>query len=122
MQHTEDTVWDAITESAKTRFEYREFESIFSETGSSHITDNVLFMTIAGHAAEHSSEEIVASINGELVLLGLRFPEADLLRFVEARKADLVRESLATKIAMILFQEGAEPPGVLVQVRRILDT
>jgi hypothetical protein len=121
MQHTEDIVWDAITDSAKTRFDYQAFERVFSDTGSSHLPENVLFLTIVGHAAEHSPDEIVADINRELALLGIGVSESDLRDFVTERRGDLKREVLATMTARALFEQGAKPPGVLVQVRSILE-
>lgn len=121
MQHPEDIVSDTIMESAKTRFYYHEFESIFSDTGNSHLPEIVLRMTIEGYAMEHSPEEIVANVNREIALRSIRFPEADLRRFVEAKKVELKREILATIVAVALFDQGAKPPGVLVQVRSILE-
>jgi hypothetical protein len=50
----------------------------------------------------------------------LYIPEADLLRFVEEKKAELKREVLAAIVAVALIEQGAEVPGVLVQVRIIL--
>ena|ERR1035437_9650915 len=121
MQHPEDILSDTIMESAKTRFDYHEFESIFSDTGSAQLPESVLRITIEGYAMEHSPEEIVADINRELALLGIGFPEADLRRFVEEKKAELRREVLASIVAVALFKQGAKPPGVLVQVRSILE-
>lgn len=77
-------------------------------------------MIIEGFAMEHPPEEIVANINRELALLGIRFREADFRRFVEVKKAELKREVLATIVAVALFKQGATLPGVLVQVRSIL--
>jgi hypothetical protein len=121
MQHPEDIVSDIIMESAKTRFDYPEFESIFSDTGSPHLPESLLRLTIEGYAMEHSVEEIVADINRELALLGIGFPEADLRRFVNEKKAQLQREVLAAIAAVALFERGAKLPGVLVQVRSILE-
>ena len=121
MQHPEDIVSDTIMESAKTRFDYHEYESIFTDTGSAHLPESVLRMTIEGYAMEHSPEEIVADINRDLALLGIGFPEADLRRFVDEKKVELKREVLAAIVAVALFEQGAKPPGVLVQVRSILE-
>lgn len=93
-------------ESAKTRFDYHEFEKIFSDTGSAHLPESVLRMTIEGYAMEHSPEEIAADITRELALLGIGFPEADLLCFVEEKKAELKREVLAAVVAVALFEQG----------------
>jgi hypothetical protein len=125
MQHPEDIVSDTIMESAKTRFDYHEFESVFSNMGRADLPETILRLTIEGYAMEHSAEEIVADINRqinhELALYAVRFPEADLRRFVKEKKAELKREVLAAIVAVGLFEQGAKPPGVLVQVRSILE-
>jgi hypothetical protein len=53
MSHSEDLVWNTITESAKTRFDYSAFEGVFGDTGSRNLAENVLFLVVAGYAAEH---------------------------------------------------------------------
>jgi hypothetical protein len=120
MKHSQDIVWDTITDSGKTRFDYPAFERIFSNTGNNHLPENVLFLTIAGHAAKHSTEEIVADINRELALLGIGLSEADFRRFVTEKEAELKSEILAARAAIALFEQGLKPPGVLVQVRSML--
>jgi hypothetical protein len=120
MENSQDIVWDTITDSAKTKFDYPAFERIFSDAGNSHLPENILFLTIAGHAAQHSTEEIVTDINRELALLGIGLSDADLRRFVTEKDADLKREILAARTAIALFERGLKPPGVLVQVRSML--
>jgi hypothetical protein len=114
-----DKVWQTITDSAKTRFDYPAFEKIFSDTGNNHLPESVLFLTIAGHAGEHSVEEIVADINGEIAFLGIGLSE-DFGRFVTDIQVELRREILAARVAIGLFEQGGKPPEVLVSVRRLL--
>lgn len=108
-------------ESAKTRFDYHAFKGVFRDTGSAHLPENVLRMTIEGYALEHSPEKIVADINCQLALLGIGFAKADLRRFVEEKQAELKSEVLATLVAAALFEQGAEPTVVLAQVRSVLE-
>ena len=121
MQHPQDIVWDTITESAKTRFDYSEFERVFSDTGSPHLADNVLFLVVAGLGAENSPDEIIGDINRELALLGVLFPGATLGRFIIEKMADRSDESkenqmiaacMAAKGYELVKDTNAPPPAV----------
>ncbi|TAK97431.1 MAG: hypothetical protein EPO07_13325 [Verrucomicrobia bacterium] len=120
MQQPEDIVWDAITESAKTRFDYNEFEKAFGELNDPDVADNILLMTVAGYAAVHSSEEIAAEIKTQLLMIGFGFREGGPELFLVGKETQLKNEIRAAGIAMELFAQGAQQPGVLVQVRSIL--
>jgi hypothetical protein len=121
MSPSEDIVWNMITESAKKRFNYDSFRSTFSDLHNDKIAENVLFMTIAGHAAGDSAEQIAADINQHFLLLGLSL-EGDFKQFVADRRSDLFREIKAAEQALAFYEMGLKTPGILVQVRSILNT
>ena len=121
MSEPEDIVWNAITDSAKTRFDYPGFLSGFAGLGNDNIAENILFVTISGHAAGDSSEKIAAQINQHLALVGYSFPTDDLMKFISDRQSDLFREIKATEAALSLFDMGLQTPGILVQVRSLLN-
>lgn len=116
-----DRVWDVITESAKSRFDFDSFEQSFEGMGETHIAENLLFMTLAGIAQDRSSEEIVKNIQRNFLLLGISVDTAEFVEFVDQRRKDSAAEIVATKTALALFEMGAETPGVLVQTRSILN-
>ncbi len=120
VQHPQDLVWNAITDSAKARFDYHAFERVFSDMGNPHVAENVLFHTIVGHAVGDSTDKIVADINLEFLSLGMGLSEEWFRSFVTEKKKELEGEILAADIAMALFEQGAKPPEVLVQVQKIL--
>jgi hypothetical protein len=120
MNQPEDIIWNAITDSAKKRFGYDEFQKAFAIIDDDNITENVLSLIIAGHAAGHSAKKIVADIKGHLVLVGFSFPEDALLSFISDRRTDLGVEIKATETAKSLLENGWEIPGILVQVRSML--
>jgi len=68
MTSPEDIVWNTITDSAKTRFDYVTFESDFDD---GTMAENILFLTIIGHAQGESVEHIASDISTQLLLLGL---------------------------------------------------
>jgi len=115
-----DIVWNAITDSAKNRFDYAKFQRAFADSGSYALAENILFMTIAGHASRKSTSDIAANINQQFLLIGYSFPEIELNQFISERKTDLFREIEATEIAIAFFQMGLKPSDILVQVRCLL--
>jgi len=120
MNQPKDLIWNAITESAKRRFNFDAFEKLFATFGNDHVAENVLFLVIAGLAAGDSPETIAAGINGHLILVGHTFSKDALLKFIADRRADLGIEIGAAETAMASFAMGFQPPGVLVQVRSML--
>lgn len=120
MNQPQDIVWNAITDSAKTRFDYLQFESAFADFDNDNIAENILFVTIAGHAAGDSTQDIAAAINQQLVLIGYSFADDALTKFISDRHADLSREIKAMQTASSLFAMGLKTPGILVQTRSLL--
>lgn len=120
MSAPEDIVWNTITDSAKTRFDYHSFASDLSDFDNGTMAEKVLFMTIIGHAQERPINVIVSDISQKLLLLGLGMDEAALREFVGNRLTDLPREIKAASQALAFFDMGLKPPGVMFQVRSIL--
>lgn len=121
MTAPEDIVWNEITNSAKTRFNYPEFEKEFSTFNDDRVADDILFRIIVGHVAGDSNEVIAAKVNQELMMIGFAFDEAFLTRFISERRCDLFREIKAAEIASQSFDAGFKIPGILVSVRSILN-
>ena len=120
MSGSQDIVWNTITDSAKTKFDYRTFESVFSNMGNTSAAETVLFLTIVGHALGDSTEKIVSDVCQEFLLLGMGLSEEWFRSFVTETKKELQIEIHAAGIAIALFEKRAKPPGVLIQVRAIL--
>ena len=120
MKQSKDIVWNTITDSAKTRFDYDNFRQVFVEMHNATVPENVLSMTITGHAAGHSTDEIAAEINQWFLLIAYSIDEDYLKKFIEDRRSDLFREIKAAEQALAFYEMGLQTPGILVQVRSIL--
>jgi len=121
MTDPEEIIWNTITDSAKTRFDYAAFQYGLSQFDRDGImAENILFMTIMGHAQERSVDSIVADVKGQLLGLGLGYKNDELEKFVAERLNDLQREIKAAGQALVFLEMGLKPPGILVQVRSIL--
>lgn len=118
---SEDVIWDVITESAKTRFDYKEFRKSFDgffENKSR--ADMALFTIVAGCAGRLSAEEIVDAVNQDLLPFGLLFPVDVMKEFLTDNKQKLYREIMAVDAAQQALELGWGVPGVLMQVKGLL--
>lgn len=120
MSSPQDIVWNTITDSAKTRFDYAAYALALSEFDDGTMAENILFMTIVGLAEERPIDAIVSEVSNQLLVLGLGLDGDDLRDFVKERLNDLPLEIKATSQALTFFDMGIKPPGVLVQIRSIL--
>jgi len=111
MSQPKDIVWNTITDSAKKRFDYDEFQRAFADLDNDNIAESILFLTIAGHAAGDSAKDIAAAINQQLLLVGYSFADGQLMSFISHRRFDLCREIKAAETAMSLFEMGLQTPG-----------
>jgi hypothetical protein len=119
MPQSEDIIWNTITDSAKTRFDYETFESTVSEYDE-RIAENMLFMTLLGHAQDKGAESIASELSMKLLLIGLGGANDEIKEFVGARLTDLSIEITATKLALALTQMGHQTPEILIQVKSVL--
>ncbi|MBN8417832.1 MAG: hypothetical protein J0L73_02805 [Verrucomicrobia bacterium] len=120
MPTPKDVIWNTITDSAKTRFDYDEYKSSFSELGNENAVENILFMIIVGYAEEQSVDEIVSKISKQLLLIGFGGDVTKLNVLVVGLQKSLPFEIKATQQALAFFDMGLKPPGILVQVKSIL--
>lgn len=119
MEFQKDIIWNEITESAKTRLDFKNLFGAADSEQEENLHDNILFMCIAGYAVGRSESEIINSVNQELCLLGILLPD-DFDQFLKDQISNLTLEIKATRIAVESFDMGLQGPGVLVAVRKIL--
>jgi len=122
MNQPEDKIWNVITNSAKTKFDYEDFRATFDGVPEENVSENILFMVIAGLAEGKSKDEIAGNINRELLPLALAFSESTLEDFLANKGVEFEEEIRATKVAAALLAQGRQVPGVLIQVVSMLKT
>ena len=120
MSQPQDIVWNVITDSAKTRFDYAEFERMFADSQSDDLPESILTLIISCHVMGDSTEDIAAEINTYLVPLGISFADDTLTKFISDRQVDLSREIKAMKTALPLFKMGLPTRDILALARSIL--
>ena len=121
MKQPEDLVWDAITESAKRKFDYAKYRAELGTMADDNIVDNIIIIIIAGHLSGRSDQEIAQIVNQDLPLLGIAFQTGYLETFLKDKKSTFADEIHAADIALTLLDQGSSVPGVLVQVKSMLN-
>jgi len=113
-------VWNKITDSAKTRFDYEELVSAFGEIGDSQMAENLLFQILLGLAVEDDEETLAAKLTSQLIVLGIGVGDGSMLELIREIRPAVVKEVLATKVALTGFRDGNDPNDVLVTVSSLL--
>jgi hypothetical protein len=120
MKTIEERIWDAITNSAKKKFDYQSFEQGFHDFGEVNIAENILFQVIVRFASGETKESVAANLTSEVFLLGCDFKEQVLESFLEHKEAELKTEIHITRLAHTMLEEGAHPAAVLETVQKLL--
>lgn len=120
MEISEETIWDAISNSAKRRFDYQSFERLFRDAGDPAIAVNLLFKIILSLASGEARHVLELELNQDMALLGLSFDGAYLQALLEPKETELEKEMRATKLAHAMLGRGTPPFAVLVSVQNIL--
>lgn len=116
----EDIVWDRITDSAKRRIDYGGLVEAFDDIGDPNLPENVLFQVIVGRATGEDKETIASKLESHLMVLGIGVESGSLVDLIEEIEPAVSKEILATKAALIMFQEGNHPIDVLASINQLL--
>lgn len=116
----QDIVWDRITDSAKTRFDYDALVSAFDEVGNAAMAENLLFQILVGLATEKDEEILAAELTSQLMILGIEVGDDSILELIREIRPSAVKEVLATEMALALFHEGNDPIDVLAAISSVL--
>lgn len=121
MKSTEETVWDAITNSAKARFDYKSFDAVFQEIANDNVAENVLFKIIIGLSSGETKEDVAAQLKTDMLLVGYGFEEQALEELLANKEEELKTEIHVTKFALSMLEQGTHPGTILNTVRQMLN-
>ena len=114
-----DLVWNTITNSAKRRFDYKDFSEGFNDSNE-NVADNLLFKIIVGFVENKSSKIISLELFSSLMIHGLIWELKEIESFVEGKEKVFKIEIFATKIAIDLLQDGNNPESVVMAIGQLL--
>ena len=120
MTDTRDLIWNAITDSAKTRFDYGSFEKEFNEIDA-NIAENILLKVIEGFANRQTDEIISLELFNQMMMIGSIWKKEDIMAFVEGKDKLLKLEIYTIQLAYSLLQDGGDPLVVLNSVKQLLN-
>ena len=115
-----DLVWNAITDSAKRRFDYKSFAEDFNEIND-NIADNLLFKIIVGFVEKKESKIISLELFNDMMMTGFIWKLEDIQSFVEGKDKVFGMEILASRIAVDLLQNGNDAASVLIAINQFLN-
>lgn len=120
MKNKEDIVWNAITDSAKSKFDYSSFEEQFKEIDED-LADNILFTIIIGLASKKTKELISHELFNQIMMMGLHWKLEDIKSFIADKDKLFSSEIFSSTIAYSLLEEGNDPYVVLNSINQLLN-
>jgi len=120
MDNIESLIWDTITQSAKTKFDYLNFEKKLSSANENTI-DGLLFLIINGFAKGESKSEIITHVLQRAMLKKLNWEEFDIIRFVDDKEQLFKVEIYAAHVVHGMLKENNEPATILSTVNKMLN-
>lgn len=119
MKSIQDLIFDRITNSAKTRFDYKKFESDF-EGLPHHVAENFLFAIIAGFATGKDEKEISLKLFNDILMMGFIFEKNQLEEFLIDKKKLLSKEIFVMQTSLGMLDDNSDEIAVLNFVNQLL--
>ena len=114
MKNREDKIWDAITDSAKKRFDYQTVKNSFptDEQNQELIADNIVWKIINYLQVKKSKAELSATIFTDLLMLGFKVDKVWLDNFIDDKDEAFKIEISVSKLATDMLNGGIDPDAV----------
>ena len=117
----EDLIWDRITQSAMSKFDFAAFmERLKSATEDETVAENIVFLSIIEFASGKTEEEIAEILYNKIVLSGFVWEFEEVQRYLENKKDLFAIEIYAANLAYTLLEETKDPAVVLTAVNQLL--
>lgn len=117
----EDLIWDRITQSAMSKFDFAGFvERLKSATEDETVAENIVFLSIIEFASGKTEEEIAEILYNQIVLSGFVWEFEEVQRYLENKKELFAIEIYAASLAYTLLEETKDPAVVLTAVNQLL--
>lgn len=120
MDNIESLIWDTITRSAKTKFDYKNFEKQLKDANE-NIIDGLLFLIIDGFAKGEAKTEIITRVLQRAMLKKLNWKEFDIIRFIDDKEQLFKVEIYAANVVQGMLKEHKEPATILTTVNKMLN-
>ncbi len=121
MKNTEDFIWDRITESAISKFDFEEFGNEFNETiNDIDIFENIVFITIIGFASKKEKSTISLEIFNQVIITGFEWELEKIKEFLKDKEEIFQTEIYCASLAMSMLENGNNCESVLNSINSFL--
>ena len=118
MERTEESIWTAITNSAKKRFDHAAFKKEFP-----YVNDAVLLHIIIDIGSRRTPEEIANRAHAEVLQTsGQHWDPAQIKQFLEGKEIVFKREMYAVGLFGNMMHEGNEVEDMYYEVSKFILT
>ena len=115
-KYPEDIIWNTITASARTKFDYTAFKKEFGAFDNNRVLDTVLYQVLEGFAENKSTSEVAENLSHDLQMLSYPFAEKNFEPFIASHETIFASEIKATARALALFADHKEIPEILSEI------
>ena len=122
MSYSVKIIWEAITESAKNKFDYNSFADRFEDHYDDDAADYVLFNMISSFANNFKIEAIQLNIFNQMTEYGVKCKEKEIKKFIEGKEELFKIEIQAVKFTYELLSESTDVNAILQKVKEFLNS
>ncbi len=117
----EGLILKSIINSAKKRFDYASFESVFSAfDDNGKQAESILLSILEGFMDGDTQDRIAENLHGHMFPLGVDFENGYIENLLVLMQTELAREVSAAKLANTMIAQGKDPMAILLAVRKFL--
>jgi hypothetical protein len=119
MDNLESLIWETITRSAKTRFDFNAFEKQLNSPKENTI-DCFLYTIISSFANEEPKKEIVTKVLKKTLQKQVKWEAFDIIRFVDKAEQLFKAEIYTAGVVQLMNKDHKDVKEVLTTVERML--
>ena len=117
----EDMIWDRITQSAISKFDYTGFRKhLESATDDENVAENIVFLSIIEFASGKNEKDVAEVLYNQIVLSGFVWEFDKIETYLENKKKLFSIEIYAVNLAYTLLEETKDPGIVLTAINQLL--
>jgi len=119
MDNIENSIWDIITTSAKTKFDSNQFEDCFLGT-QKRFTDNIIYIILNSFANGDSTKTVINKVQNKLTHIGCNIDPKEIEIFFSDIELRLKEEIYTAHVVFAMYKEHNEPAIILNTVTKML--
>lgn len=119
MDNIESLIWDTITRSAKTRFNFSDFEKKLNAP-KENLVDCLLFTIIDEFSKGESKKNIVTKVLQKTLQKKVHWEEFDIIRFIDDSEQNFKAEIYAANVVHDMQKQNKDLKDILYTVNQMI--